>query len=322
MKAKERRPKLDIEARTRIEKSREVARYDMGIALASLFRPIKGRERREVVIEQEWNGWVLRLRGIELSDFDHGVLMSVLATVFQRGLLSPDCLPGGEVVPGLIDEAEKGVGNLAMGRQAATATLSIRSLCATLGIPESGDSWRSVRTSLERLSMVLLTAETGKGRDRRWATTRLFGASVGHGDEATVSLNYRLTRALIGEGSYAALSMMDYRSLETGVARLVYSWLTAWFASKVGTRRIGIEALERHVYGGVASMPSTRSRRRQALHKAVDSLEGIGWRVTWVDGGSAVEIERRRPEKDGVLILVQKSADSSATLIFEEPHQC
>ena len=111
---------------------------------------------------------------------------------------------------------------------------------------------------------------------------------------AGISLNYRLVRALQGYGSYAAISMADYRMLPSGIARLAYTWLTAWFASKIGTRRIGLEALERHIYGSLSSDRKTRSKRRLALKAGIEALRLIGWGVEWAKDGDAVEIERRR----------------------------
>lgn len=297
-KTKKKRHPLTQEARTRIEQSREVARFDMATALASLFRPVRGRARREIVQEQEWMGATIRFRSIELSDFDLGVLLAILSLAFQRDSMAEECLPGEGGCAGnqwLIEgERLRVPDNYAMQNPVVNLTTSIRRVCKSMGIPEAGDSWRSVKISIERLSMVIMAVEAGRGRDRRWATTRLIAASVGHGDMAGISLNYRLARALLGNGSYAAISMADYRMLPSGIARLAYTWLTAWFASKIGTRRIGLEALERHIYGSPSSDRKTRSKRRLALKAGIEALRLIGWGVEWEKDGEAVEIERRR----------------------------
>ena len=75
---------------------------------------------------------------------------------------------------------------------------------------------------------------------------------------------------------------------------MVYSWVSAWFASRLGERRIGLEALERHIYGSLSSDRKTRSKRRLALKAGIEALRLIGWGVEWEKDGEAVEIERRR----------------------------
>ncbi len=277
---KRNRAKLPAEARRRIEISREVARQDMAIGLMSLFCQLRDSKTRKYIeeIKQPWNGGVISVNGPELSSFDQDVLFGLLALALQR---ERDC----EKKSGLeIPEINAG------GGVESADTLTLRTGYAELAriMGYESEDMKPIKKAIKRLSSVVVEAQTKDA----WATSHLIHGAAGKGRGAVkVVFSWRLTRALLGDGSYAAVSMSDRRILPGGLARLVHAWLCAWFASQSGRRSISLETLESHVYREPAKSDRTTRDRRQKLRAAVDSLRMIGWGVKW--RGDIAEIERR-----------------------------
>lgn len=276
--AQSKRNKLPAEARKRIEISREVARQDMAIGLMSLFCQLRDSRTRKYIeeIKQPWNGGLISVNGPELSSFDQDVLFALLAIALQR-----DCeKKSGSEIP----EINAG------GQVESADTLTLRTGYAEMAriMGYESEDMKPIKKAIKRLSSVVVEAKTKDA----WATSHLIHGAAGKGRGAVkVVFSWRLTRALLGDGSYAAISMSNRRILPTGLARLVHAWLCAWFASQSGRRSISLETLESHIYREPAKSDRTTRDRRQKLRAAVDSLCVIGWGIKW--RGDIVEIERR-----------------------------
>lgn len=281
------RNRMPPEARKRLQVARDVARLDMAIGLAGIFRPLRdGATRKEIALKQVWNGGTVTLRGIELSERDLAVLLGLLVIALRDG--DPDITPGKEI-------AQLGAKGAAADSDVITIRTSMAVLCEVIGRdPRSHGTRVDIRTSIERLSMIVVRGEAGE----RWAMSHLIAGAAGRGRDAIgVTLSLRLTRAVLGAGSYAQISMCDYRSLPPGVARLVYTWLRTWMCG-ARERTIGLRALMRHIYGADAISARTARHRLQQVRGAIATLETIGWSTT-IEGESATVIApRREPESD------------------------
>ncbi|MHB1951616.1 MAG: replication protein C, IncQ-type, partial [Acidiferrobacteraceae bacterium] len=274
------RKKLPPEARRRADVAKEVARHDMAIGLAGIFRPLRdGAARKEIVLTQRWAGGTVILRGVELGERDLAVLLALLAIALRS-----DLVPGrGDLVPAL--RTAGGASDM----DVVTVYTSLSDVCREAGVdPDSHGGRHSVRVAIDRLMMIIVRAESASG----WRSTQLIGGAIGRGRDAVeITLCYRLTRAVLGTGSYAPICMRDYRALPGGLARIVHVWLTAWMCG-ASERRISINALMPHIYGPAAS-PRTARHRRLRLRAAIEAQQACGWCVEWY--GDTVTIRRHAP---------------------------
>ncbi len=275
---------MPMAARIDRDRARDVARTDMALGLTSLFRALPdGARRHEVTLQQPWCGGLIIIQGVECSATDQAVLFALLALAGQHDPLPEPAAPA-------IDNGLMAAG-AAVERGVMRFNTSSAALMREAGMdPNSHGSRATIRASIRRLAGIVIEGRHGND----WATTHLIAGAAGRGRDAiSVVLSYRLSEALIGACSYARIEMSAYRALNSGVARIAYSWLCSWYAAATGTRQIGIDALELHAYGGVAAAKSTRSERRAALRAALGEIGTLpSWAVT--DGASgAITITRR-----------------------------
>lgn len=268
-------------ARIDRDRAQRVARNDMALGLSSLFRAMPdGARRREVLLTQAWCGGEIVIQGVECNALDQAVLLALLAVAGQCDPLPDPGTPSVDLM----------AAGLAVQREVVRVNTSLAELMRAAGMdPDSHGSRNTLRASLRRLAGIVI--EGRRGED--WAMTHLIAGAAGRGrDAVSVVLNYRLTDALLGIGSYARVEMDSYRALDGAVARLVYAWLCAWFAGSAGRRRIGIDALEVHVYGTATQSRQTRSKRRIALRAALAQIDMLpGWRAT-ADAAGMVTVTR------------------------------
>lgn len=275
------RKQMSPAARIDRDRDQHVARQDMALGLSSLFRALPdGARRREVTLRQPWCGGEIVIQGAECSHFDQAVLLALLAVAGQSDPLPDLGAPTADLM----------AAGLAVQREVVRVDTTTAALMRCAGLdPDSHGSRQAVRAALRRLSGIVIEGR----RDGDWAMTHLIAGAAGRGrDAVSVVLNYRLTDALLGIGSYARINMDDYIALESGVARLAYAWLCAWYAGSAGVRRIGLDALEVHVYGAATESRKARSKRRIALRAAMADIGAIpGWRAA-VDAAGLVTVTR------------------------------
>lgn len=288
-------------ARRKLELHLEVARHDMAVGLLPLFRvlPKANRQRREIVLEQRFAGNIIRVRAVEMSVFEQGVFLALLSLALR--MERSDAAPPSEsllpIQPELkeIDQRTRSGENQAHRADTFTVKTSMAELARTVGLgPKIGSHTRdAIDTALARLAMATIFVRT---EDGRWALTHLASGARGYGrDSILVHINARATQAVLGERSYAAISMRDWRALSSDVAKALYGWLQAWFAASRSNqpRKIRLEKLLEHAYGDVAKSKSTQSMRRKTCCKALAELSKLGWSVSII--GEMVSIARSKP---------------------------
>ena len=282
----------DAQLRRRLDARAGIARQDMAFGLAGMVRPVcRGRRAWIEGTRQSWmDGWI-EIQGPELDAADLGVLLALLAIALRQG--GDQAL--GQEVDGLLaapaGPARNAAQNAAGEQSAITLRTTMAELCREIDRdPGAGSAHQAIRASLTRLAGVVFRAETADGR---WAVTHLIAGGAGAGRGAViVSLSYRLTRALLGQGSYSRIDMAAWRQLAP-VAKCLTHWLACWYGAGSGERRIGLDKLATHVWGEAAH-GATGRRQRQQLRNALGEIEASGGWIARECGG-VVTIERTKP---------------------------
>ena len=295
--SKPRKARLPAAARADMQRTRQVARHEMALGLMSMFRPLPdGAERREVRIEQRFAGGMVRVMGVEMSQLEQAVFLALLAIAARGGSLQ-NALEAG-LLPSLphpnAPQGAKPEQNAAGAAQAIEVKTTLAELCRVAGLSDrpGSNTREGVRLALQRLAMVTVYAE---GASRAWGITHLLAGAIGQSDEAgsvVARLNPRSTAAALGGRSYAQISMIAYRALPTPTARVLYAWLCAWFTGRTGSRQIGLEALEAHVFGAVAKDRRRRSQRRSQIRGALDDIQKCDDQFNCVVEGAQASITR------------------------------
>ncbi len=280
MKAsKPRRRRLPAAARADMARTRQVAKNEMAIGLMSVFRPLPdGAVRREVMFDQKFADWQVRIHGVEMNIFEQGIFLSILALAGD-GVMQTAMEAG--MVPKLPDNSNpnaprdaKPEDNTAALRECVKVNTSIAELCRMAGIADApgGQTRAAIKAAFSRLAMLTVFAQDGRGK---WGITHLISGGLGSDQDGKVSvwLNPRSTRAVLGERAYAPVSMQVWRELPSQPAKALYAWLCAWFAGGTGTRQISMDALEIHVFGALAKSKPTKSRRRKEIRVALAAIE-------------------------------------------------
>jgi hypothetical protein len=283
---------LPPEARRDIDVRERVARNDMAFGLTSIVRALRrGAKREYVELSQSWGGGVIQIAGPVIDDWDLGVLL-VLETLALR---NPQNKQLGKQVHNLLPQPKEGrltEDNTASEHETITIRTSLADICNELEVGDDGPTRAAIRKSIRRLTSIVVEAEHGD----RWALTHLIQGVVGKGrNSVEVTLSYRLTRAILGSGSYARIYLRSYRALPAGAPRVLYAWLCAWFAASYGERTILLGTLARHVYGEEGVDWKARDHRR-AVRKALRVLPSGEFRAREGEGG-LVTIERFRPSE-------------------------
>lgn len=270
-----------------IDARQEIARFDMAVGLASIARPLRhGAQPNGFITRQKWNGGDISIRGLSPDDHDLGVLLAFILLAEQQ---KPATQPG-EEVEGLLLPTK--TVNAAASSEVVTIKATYSQIRKLLGIKAgSVCSNSAIWESLTNLSTIVIDVKDGE----RTALTHLIkhGAAT-TGAALTVTLSYRLTRAMLGGGSYAAVDMTVFRALPKGAARIMYVWLASWFGGAAGTNIISLDKLAKHVWGEGKSTNEEKRKRRHCMKIALTKLVEVstgGWVVKM---NEPVEITRIR----------------------------
>ncbi|SCC92968.1 Replication C family protein (modular protein) [Thiomonas sp. X19] len=293
------RSDLSPAARRAMDARAGIARQDMPLGLSGLVKPVvrlkKGKDgkpaRRGYIenLRQSWNGGEIILNGPEIDAQDLGVLLACAALALRDADRHAD-LKQSVDIEDLLATPPKNQPNAAADKLTFTLETTLAALCREIGRdPEDGRAHQMIRDSFVRLSSIVTTATSGACG----AFTHLIKGGAWEGRNAvSVTLNYRLTRAMLGEGSFGRVRMQVFRNLSP-VGQVLYHWLACWRPGYGTCPPIGLDTLARHVWGEDAKGATARERRQQ-LRKALAELPTDEWSVG-IDR-QLVRIERKNIE--------------------------
>ncbi len=295
------RSNLSLTARRAMDARAGIARQDMPLGLSGLVRPVvrlkkskDGKPGRRGYIEnlrQSWNGGEIILNGPEIDAQDLGVLLACAALALRDAERHAD-LKQSIDIEGLLAAPPNKQPNAAADKLTFTLETTLAAICREIGRdPEDGRAHQLIRDSLVRLSSIVVTAKSGE----RGAFTHLIAGGAWEGRNAvSVTLNYRLTRAMLGDGSFGRVRMQVFRNLSP-VGQVLYHWLACWRPGYGTCPPIGLDVLARHVWGEDAKGATARERRQQ-LRRALAELPKDEWCVG-IDR-QLVCIERKNIDSD------------------------
>lgn len=269
-----------------------VARHEMAIGLTSLFRALPdGARRQEIVLEQKFAGGHIRLMGVELSAFDQAIFFALLSMAEYGSEIDAE---SADLVPPLPGMSAKS--NTAVAAPALAISTTCTALCRDAGLEHQGSNTiRAVRIALQRMGGITIAATDSSGKGGFVSLLR----ARWDGDGIEAAINPRSAAACLALRSYGAVNMRAYISLSTPTAKVLYAWLCAWFSAAGGSREIGLDKLEEHVWGKAARAKATRSKRRELLMSGLVQINGTGKYHCEVAGRTAT-ITRGEPTRPAV----------------------
>lgn len=274
------------------QKNKPIARHEMALGLMPIFRALAdGARRHEIVLEQGLAGTSVRVMGVELSSFDQSVFFALLEIAGRGdGGVRQVQTSQTDLIPALLPKEMKKGENIAQDAQAVEVSTDIPNLLRGIGRDPrdtGSETRRSVQMALQRLGAlsIAITTPGGKGGFTSMLKARW------QGNDLIVSINPRSAAALLALRSYAAINMRAYRQLTTPTAKILYSWLCSWYGGAGGSRSVGLDKLEAHVWGCLSTSRQARSKRRAAMRDAAQQISERGGMQCFVEKGS-MRIER------------------------------
>lgn len=267
-----------------------VARHEMAIGLTSLFRALPdGARRQEIVLEQKFAGGHIRLMGVELSAFEQAIFFALLSMAEYGSEIDAE---SADLVPPLPPPGMSAKSNTALPAPALAISTTCTALCRDAGLEHQGSNTiRAVRIALQRMGGITIAATDSSGKGGFVSLLR----ARWDGDGIEVAINPRSAAACLALRSYGAVNMRAYISLSTPTAKVLYAWLCAWFSAAGGSREIGLDKLEEHVWGKAARAKATRSKRRELLMSGLVQINGTGKYHCEVVGRTATITRADRP---------------------------
>lgn len=288
------------------------AKYDPAHCMApGLFRSLRPGQRQleKLNIQYKFGDLTIRFVGPEpLGADDLRVLQGLVALAAvsknEDGLYDV-------ITSEPISEEAKNLRNMLETRDDAkelTALVvrgSFRQLAREIGYNESGQSFKKIKDSIERLWTVsILATQNTEDRDRTVGFRLLSYLDCSESDgHIFLALNPRLTNAIIGGKGHQFLkvSLNEARALKSDPARLIHHRLS-WI-NEGDSRRIKIDTLSEYVWsqplnnkGEVIHVSkNTSKKRRGRVREALKELEGLGWNIKEIQPGY-FEIGRPRPK--------------------------
>jgi hypothetical protein len=297
-----------------------VARQDMALGLASFIKPvIRGKRGLVEGVKQQWNGGTLELAGPELDAGDLGVLLALLALALRAAADKDEPhLESGHRINGMLPtpSSPKGTPNAATDKDVLTVQTTLAAVCREIGRdPEDGRAHTAIRASIKRLQGVVIEARSGGA----WASTHLIAGAAGRGKAAvSITLNYRLTRAVLGTASYGRIRMSVWRQLSP-VSQCLYHFLACWRPGYGACPQIRLDTLARHVWRDAKQGAAQRERRR-LLRAGIEELNAAGggeWCIDERDGLLQIE---RQPDDEPVFSPTPTRVSAHASTYENEGH--
>lgn len=160
---------------------------------------------------------------------------------------------------------------------------SMRTLLNELGLTGGDENIKAVLRGLERMSRVVIDVEGPQGKiggftllSYAWENPRGRGWDKGR---LAISVNPRLTQAILADGKYVRIDMHEARALRGDAAALIHQRLCAWI-DPGRTGKVETDTLIAYVYGAAAGKASTASMQKKQVRAGLQELSGLpGWKV-------------------------------------------
>jgi hypothetical protein len=165
----------------------------------------------------------------------------------------------------------------ALEQDAMVVKGSFKALAREIGFPESGNSIRQIKKSIERLWKVSVIVQRGKKR-LGFRILSEYASDEGKG-KLFIALNPRIASAMTGETPFTYLDMAEARKIKGSNATLIHQRLSGWICAG-GQGRVKIETLCEYVWpdhntGDVTA--SAKRKRNQRIKKSIHEFAEIGW---------------------------------------------
>lgn len=215
-----------------------------------------------------------------------------------QGLIAVGTEQGREIATSRVQKSPpKMEGNPVGFPETLVVSSSFSYLARTIGYraPDSGETLRLIRASIERMSKVtVFFRESIDGRAVRLDSFISQYESDLSADGLQVGLNSRMTAAIfaVNRGEqYIKVHLDEVRRLKSDPARLIHHRLH--FLQEGASVKIGLDTLASYVWLPTTSYDAIR-KRRAAVSKALDELRSIGWKVVKTESDSVVWVIRPR----------------------------
>ncbi len=255
-----------------------------------LFRSLKRGERKKFKLDvtHVFGDETLRFVGFEpLGADDLRLLQGLIALSGPHGMLltsEPKSTSARQLRLALdltFDAAEQ---------DALIVKESLSKLLAEVGLTDSGNNIKALKSSLLRMSNVTILVAKGT----RQAAFHLMSYAFDEDDgRLLVALNPRIADAVLSRVQFARIDMAEVRALQTDPARLIHQRLCGWInPGKV--RRVELETICGYVWSDTAN-PEAMKKRRQTARRALEEIAACGWVIDEYATGKFQILRRNIP---------------------------
>lgn len=287
------------------------ARLDAAVGLSALFMALPDTSRDEGIartLRQKWKGGLVIIMGRVMSSFPQDILLALLAAARDGNA----ALPGED----MIADGESGMGQ-AEGREVISLRVTYPRLAELSGHTNSTKFRAAARDAVQMLAGVTVR---GEGADGSFAVQRLISGAAGEGRKGvSVTLNWRLSLAVLGGGIYGSIPLAERHQLDK-TARIVHAWLACWLGAK--TRgSISLAALAAHIFP-TGKKPTARQQRFQqsALKRAMGVIGGLdAWQIG-LDAMGVAHIERQT-HQNSTTVAGKQNRRNSTTVAAKQYHR-
>lgn len=288
-----------------------VARLDAALGGSGLFMALPDTNRDVGIsrtLRQKWKRGMVIIMGRVMSSFPQDVLLALLAAARE---CDPE-LPGED----MIAEDQSGMG-LAAERHVVSVQVTYPRLAELSGHTNSTKFRAAVRDAVQMLAGVTVR---GEGADGSFAVQRLISGAAGKGRKGvSVTLNWRLTLAVFGQGIFGSIPLTERHQLDK-TARIVHAWLCCWLGAKT-LDSISLHALAKHIFP-TGKKPTARQQRYQhaVLKRALGGIGGLdAWHIE-IDARGLAHIERQT-HKNSTTVAAKQNRRNSTTVAAKQYHR-
>lgn len=245
-----------------IDARHEVARHELCCAMFRLCSPrIRGRKRVYVEAKAKYHDVDVSIKGPELDAGDLGVLLALHAIAERDASDRESCETRGMLAP---DAGHAGQRNAAARMESLRVCTTIAEVAAMTGAGKrDGLARRRIRAAIERLMGYTIAGSSGD----QWGATHMIQRASERRGHVTIDLDYRATRAVLGEGQWAAISMRQWRECKTPLERLLLHRIAALTTGRPVP--VSLDTLARGCWANDPRDDHDRRWRRQQVRDAL-----------------------------------------------------